>query len=88
MIIELLLKDKWKKETLNIFFGFYQSIRNALFPLWFYSFIKFGFFGFHSNWKMTQKTENKNALNHSKMYITSVQPKLKNLIEHLTKELL
>lgn len=31
---------------------------------------------------MTQRIENQNALYHSKMYITSVQPKLENLIKH------
>ena len=79
----------WKineEETCEYFLGVFQSIKNALFPLWCHSFIKFVLLASIALKNMTQKIENQNALNHSKTCISSVQPKWENLIEHLSKQ--
>lgn len=49
------------KKPVNIFFDFFQSIRNALFPLWFHSFIKFVLLASIVFENMTQKIENQNV---------------------------
>lgn len=70
----------------SVFSLFFFNLLRMLYFLFDISFTKFVLLASTVVENMTQKTENQNAQNHSKMYISSVQTKLEHLIEHLFKQ--